>query len=58
MPKSSFLTFSNTNFKVLYFWSFFGVGSKSQVAKDAKEQKKRHAKNLWPDTHLIDCEVK
>ena len=36
------------------FWSLFGVGSNSQVAKDAKEQEQRHAKNLWPDAHLPD----
>ena len=33
---------------------FTRLASNSQVAKDAKEQKERHAKNLWPNAHLVD----
>ena len=37
-------------FEVLYIGSF--ITGNSEVAKDAREQNKRHGENLWPHAHL------
>ena len=38
-------------FEVLYIRSFITYNN-SEVAKDTREQNKRHGENLWPHAHL------